>query len=432
MKIHCLLVSALFGMCLGLPGTVAAAPLSKHPVEQLEVPAESPAYAEFRTGVAALLRGDQQAAEKAFQAATRIDPALAAPLLGLADVALKQGRDKEAKQWLTKAALADPGSDQPHIGWARYHRTRKNYQDAGLALKKAIEAKPSAVAYLELGDLYLANLDDKPAALAAYEQAGALAPDNAMVRYSLAVGLAANGQVSRAIPEFERVAAMRPDDPEPWRAMGRLHAEQHRVEDAIRAFERGLSLQPNHVPLLVDRGDLAVAQGKPDEAVRYFEEAARQVPASSAVRVKLGLTFHLARRWNEAEAAYVEAIRLDAKAADAYNNLAWLLVERGMRLDEAVKWAEKATQLAPRRSSYFDTLGWAYRARGELDKSAQTLLKASRMEPPSADVHYHLGVVHAERGNRPDAVGALRRALELAPGFSHAADARDRLKALGG
>lgn len=41
----------------------------------------------------------------------------------------------------------------------------------------------------------------------------------------------------------------------------------------------------------------------------------------------------------------------------AYNNLAWLLAERKIKLDEAVIWAKKAADLAPQLPHVQDTLG---------------------------------------------------------------------------
>lgn len=418
------------GMWIGLPGLAGGTAMTPFPFQKIEIPPESPAHAEFRKGIAALVKGELKTADQAFRAAAKMDPKLAAPLLGLADVALKQGHASDAKKWLAQASRVEPSSDQTQIGWARYHRSRKNYAEAERALQKAIELKPTAAAYLELGDIHLTNLDQRRAALEAYEKAAALAPDSAVARYSLASGLAANGQVARALQEFERVAQMLPNDPEPWRSMGRLYTEQHRFDEAISAFEHGLKLQPKHVPLLVDRGDVAAAQGKWGDAVRYYREATKHAPDSSPLLIKLGMANYLSQQWSDAEAAYLKAVQLDPKAADAYNNLAWLMVERRLRLNEAVKWAEKATQLAPGEASYFDTLGWGYRALGNLDKAAETLRKAAGMKLAKAEVHYHLGIVYTDQGKRSEAVSALKRALEVDPGFPQAADAHKRLKAL--
>lgn len=411
---------------------VARAALLQAPEQDVRVSVESPAYHSFREGVAALLKSDLKAAEAAFRAAAGLDPRLAPPLIGLADVAMKRGQPADAEKWLTAASRAQPEADAVDLAWGRYHLARKDLARAEQAFRRAIATRPSATAYLELGDLCLADKARKREALAAYEKALTLAPHNASARFSFATGLAANGQVDRALKEFEQVARERPKDPEPWRTIGRLHAERHRFDAAAAALDNALKLQPKSIHLLVDRGDVAAAQGKLDDAVHYYQQAARLAPGASPVLIKLGLAHQLSRQWGKAEAAYLRAIESDPKAADAYNNLAWLAMQQGKRKDEAVTWAGKAAQLKPDSPAYLDTLGWAYQNRGELDKAAETLRKAVSLQPALADAQYHLGIVYAVQGRKVEAVSALRRALEIDATFPMAADARARLKALGG
>ncbi len=394
--------------------------------------AESPAAEEFRKGIAALLNSNSKAAEQAFQNAISIDPTLAGPLLGLADVAMSRNQPKEAEKWLAAASKAQPNSDAVMLGWGRYYRARNDHAKAEQAFKQAISTRPSATAYVELGDIYLSKMNKRQEALKAYGKAVALAPESAAMRYSYATGLAANGQVAQAVKEFEQVARLSPKDAEPWRAIGRLHAEQHRYAEAAAAMDQGLKLQPDYVPLLADRGDVAATQGKMNEVIRYYKEAARHAPGAASLQTKLGLAYQLSRRWSDAETAYLQAIKADPKAADAYNNLAWLALNQGKRLDDALKWADKAVQLTPGNPSYLDTLGWVYRKRGDLAKAAETLRKASSIQPPLADVHYHLGEVYAAQGKNADAISALRRALQISPTFPEAENARKRLEALGG
>jgi Flp pilus assembly protein TadD len=49
---------------------------------------------------------------------------------------------------------------------------------------------------------------------------------------------------------------------------------------------------------------------------------------------------------------------------------------------------------------------------------------------PTADLHYHLGVIQMETGRNGDARDNLRKALQLKPDFSEAMDAKQRLKQL--
>ncbi|MEF8708544.1 MAG: tetratricopeptide repeat protein [Candidatus Accumulibacter propinquus] len=70
----------------------------------------------------------------------------------------------------------------------------------------------------------------------------------------------------------------------------------------------------------------------------------KAAPKASLPLVKLGIAYQELKRWDEAEAAYRAAIKNDVQAVHAYNNLAWLLAERKIKLDEALKLAQNATR----------------------------------------------------------------------------------------
>ena len=127
-----------------------------------------------------------------------------------------------------------------------------------------------------------------------------------------------------------------------------------------------------------------------------------------------------------AYAAYERAIRVDPGQVIAYNNLAWLAATRQERLDEALTWIKKANSLAPKGAPIYDTYGWVLRARGDLAGAAKILKEGIALEP-SADLHYHLGVVQTESGVAAEAQDNFRQALKIAPNFDGANDAKQRL-----
>ena len=146
-----------------------------------------------------------------------------------------------------------------------------------------------------------------------------------------------------------------------------------------------------------------------------------------AGRLRLGMLYQDQKRWAEAESVYLRLIEIHPGDPLAFNNLAWMAAERKVRLDDALKWASRAAQLAPQSPIFLDTLAWVRRARGELAEAAADLRKASTMQPPVAEVFYHLGIVESELGNAQPALAALKRTLEIDPRFGEAADVKRRL-----
>jgi Flp pilus assembly protein TadD len=78
-------------------------------------------------------------------------------------------------------------------------------------------------------------------------------------------------------------------------------------------------------------------------------------------------------RNEDAENAYRQALRISPDEPDALNNLAWLLLQQGGRLEEAEALAIRAAgQPGPDQPSAQDTLGRIQLARGRCQEAART------------------------------------------------------------
>jgi Flp pilus assembly protein TadD len=54
------------------------------------------------------------------------------------------------------------------------------------------------------------------------------------------------------------------------------------------------------------------------------------------------------------------------------------------------------------------------------DLALQELGRVAELQPDFADVHYELGLLHAKRGRKQDAISALTQARDLDPGDDRA------------
>jgi len=77
---------------------------------------EKPANAEFRKGIAAQLKGEMAAAKKHFLTAVKLDEKFTPPLIGLADITLKEGNRIQAENYLRQAERTAPQAAEVHLG----------------------------------------------------------------------------------------------------------------------------------------------------------------------------------------------------------------------------------------------------------------------------------------------------------------------------
>jgi tetratricopeptide (TPR) repeat protein len=88
--------------------------------------------------------------------------------------------------------------------------------------------------------------------------------------------------------------------------------------------------------------------------------------------------------------------------AHAYNALGYSLLDRNVRIPEAMKLVEKAYQLAPDDAAIIDSVGWGEYLMGNLDKSVEFLNRAFASNP-DPEIAAHLGEVLWKKGDKEGA-----------------------------
>jgi tetratricopeptide (TPR) repeat protein len=429
-RLHASVVGRVLAACLLACSVVQAAPLTTEVQPATEgASGDTPAAREFRAGIQAQLKGDMLAAGAKFEAALKIDPNYVPALIGMAGVAQSQGNTAQVEQYLQRAERASPKSPAVQLAWGRHYLRNDRVGEAEKAFLKARALAPQTIPpLLELGEIYLRTPGRSDDAVRMYRAAVELDSNNRYAQYGLGVALAATGKRAEAISALEKAAELTPKDPAPFRAIGRLYLEAGELDRALAAFDRGLERQPKFVALMLDRGDVLARMNRLGDAIAQMASAEKLAPDSAEVQFRLGDVYQGAKRYSEAEKAYLKAIALAPKSPLAYNNLAWMTVERGGDPKRAVELATTAVELSPRSSPLYDTLGWAQRAAGNLAGAQTSLKRAIELESKVAAYYYHLGVIQRDLNDAAAARASLQRALDLDPKLPQADEVRKLLK----
>ncbi|MFQ5669995.1 MAG: tetratricopeptide repeat protein [Acidobacteriota bacterium] len=100
------------------------------------------------------------------------------------------------------------------------------------------------------------------------------------------------------------------------------------------------------------QGNRLLEQGRLQEALSVYRAAQRQHPEAAVLRTGEGVALYRLERYDEAEAALREAIRLDASDSNEFLYLGHVL-SRQKSLPEAAQAYQEATRLDP-----LDPRGW--------------------------------------------------------------------------
>lgn len=156
-------------------------------------------------------------------------------------------------------------------------------------------------------------------------------------------------------------------------------AKLERVERAWKGAGHALLIVRRRWDEAADlrRGVELEASGRVADAAETYRTVLEAHPASARAWVNLANCEARLGRREGAEAAYRRALTISPEHRDALNNLAWLLLEAGSRLEEAEALATRAAALeGPDRALARDTLGRIQLARGRCEDAARTFADA--------------------------------------------------------
>ena len=110
---------------------------------------------------------------------------------------------------------------------------------------------------------------------------------------------------------------------------------------------------------------------------------------------------------------FLQILEMRPNDAPTLNYLGYMWADKGVQLDRARDFLERAVRREPRNAAYLDSLGWAYFRLGKMDSAERNLREAYRREPTDPTIEEHMGDLDAKLGNAESAVRHWEKALQL-------------------
>jgi len=164
------------------------------------------------------------------------------------------------------------------------------YTNAETLYRETLARNPgSYMAHHNLGNILLGNRDRVPAAIAEFQSALRIQPDNPEAHNSLGDALMQTGRLPEAIAEFQTAVRIKPDYAEAHNSLG--SAEMQTPGEAaagLAEFETAVRLRPEYVEAHVNLGNaLMEFPERKAEATAEFETALRLQPGFAPARAGL-------------------------------------------------------------------------------------------------------------------------------------------------
>ncbi len=317
-----------------------------------------------------------------------------------------------------KAGRAPAGAFLAVLGWLTWQQCGM-YRDAGTVYRTTLARNPACwMAYDNLGVILLQQ--GKPAeAVADYQAAIRLKPDNATAHLDFGTALDTMGKKTEAIQEYEKALQFDPHNVAAHRNLGVVLVEMNRLPEAIAHDRQALQLRPDIAELHDDLANALLKSGRAAEAVDELQTALQLDPNYAGACLDLGIALADMGRISEAVRYYQEALRLKPDFALAYDNLGVAAAGMG-RIGEAMTDYQQALQLDPKCASAHNHLGVVLAQSNRIPEAIGHYEEALRLEPANADAHYNLAISLARTGKPAGALKHFQEAIRLEPGYAKA------------
>jgi putative PEP-CTERM system TPR-repeat lipoprotein len=368
-------------------------------------------------------------AQRDVEALLRMEPASSQVHYLMAQVHKGRGATLHQRNELNEALRLAPESFRVRMDLANLLLTSHNPKEAMNVLNGVEERQKRSVAYVSARNWVLIALGDQnearkgvDAVLAVSKQPDILLQDAVLRLASRDFGgaRAALEQALKATPEDVRMLSLLTESymmqKQPAAAAERIrrHASQHSGSAQIQMFwanwllENGRKAEARQ-PLTAAKAanpssaapDIILARLDLEDGnrngARQRLEAVINSNQRSAAHMMLASLEETEGNNQKAIEHYRRVVEADNSNSMALNNLAFALSRDTAMLDEAMKYAQKAKELAPENAYVQDTLGWIYYRKGLYQMAARELERAL-VKDNLPIIRLHLGMAYRKLG----------------------------------
>lgn len=364
-------------------------------------------------------------AEKAVQAQS--NHAAAHRLLG--DLYRQAGKYVQAIDEFQAALKIDSNDAQTYelLATAQLARgqtdaAQKSKQTAASLWQKMLANLPthSLDALLARGDA-LISAGSYQNAVAEYQAALKLAPNDPRVRRGLGNAHYYAGDLALAMSEYEQWVKLAPNDANARILLGLAYVQSSRTPSGIEQLQKATTLSTCSADAYVTLGGLYYAQNDTAKALEAYQAATKIDPQNADAFYMVGVLQYLERQLDPAAKALESAVTLRPDFVQAHFALGSVHYLQGA-FQKAATERELTVKLAPNEPYYHESLAYAYERLGRLDDAIAAYQKAIALQD-NAQTRMFLGMVFTRQQKYDAAIAELQKSIALNPAdnFAHSA-----------
>ena len=306
----------------------------------------------------------------------------------------------------------------------------REYEKAIALYEEIVKAEPNT--NLRLLNVYrLSRKFDKaiPLGKQMYEKD----PDQIQLVVIYARTLADAGRPKEGAEILSRLYDKAPNDVQIAINYARMLAEAGKPKDGVEVLSRIIQANPQNTDLYVALSDIYIRDKRFADAEKTLRKAeTKDLDSATLERLKFNRAslYERQKDFDRAESLFKEILKSSPKNAAVLNYLGYMLADRGVRLEEALRYIQEALVIEPRNGAYLDSLGWAYFKMNDLVKAEKNLVEAGNLVQDDPTVEEHLGDLYFKMGNFQKAGDYWQKSIRVGTEEEDIQKVRRKLEAL--
>ena len=218
------------------------------------------------------------------------------------------------------------------------------------------------------------------------------------------------GRYQAAAELHEKMLALRPGAASSYVNLALAQARMKKFDDALQTLKRGISKIPNSELLLSRLGYTYLVTGRTQEAMAAMAEALAINPRSIDALTASAMILDDSGRKEEAANYFERALAVEPKNKFLRLSYGQNLAATG-RVSEALDIYTKLTQEYPQDPMPYQLLGFTQVMLKDYDKAIENLKQAMFIKP-TPPLYYFLATAYREKGDMTETIRYLERYLE--------------------
>jgi len=239
-------------------------------------------------------------------------------------------------------------------------------------------------------------------------------------------------QPDKAIKKLNEIIKSQPKNFVAYNLLGSVYGNEKKLDEATKAYSKAIELKPDWPNPYRNLALIYYVQKNKDGAIKLLNTGIEKTKGASELITDLAMIYQKDGEQQKILALYEDAYKQNPNSAMIVNNLASSIADYATdaaSLERARKLAEPLAKA--NNPDMLDTVAWIDYKLGDYDKALPTLQKALAVNPESAIVNYHIGMVYFKKGDKEHAREHLKKAVDKNQEFVGLNEAKETLKSLG-